>query len=105
MFTMKYRFAASVWILAAVSAAAAEEPTARVIQYHNYERALELTGRSPMHGDIRVVIGPQAGGRVLEMTVDGKSALYLDEREKQRQPGANGPLSAGRFDYGPELTV
>jgi hypothetical protein len=58
-----------------------------------------------MHGDIRVVVGLHAGGRVLEMTVDGKSALYLDEREKQWQPGTQGPLSAGRFDYGPELTV
>lgn len=51
------------------------------------------------------ILCPQAGGRVLEFTAAGKNALYLDEKEKSWQPGKPGPISAGRFDYGPELTV
>ena len=31
--------------------------------------------------------------------------MYLDEAEKNWQPGKPGPITAGRFDYGPELTV
>lgn len=90
--------AAIVWSFAVV--ASAEEPTARVIKYHNYDKAIELR-----HGDMRAVLCPQAGGRVLEFSVGGKQALYLDEKEKEWQPGAKTPISAGRFDYGPELTV
>src|SRR5262249_42467399 len=41
----------------------------------------------------------------LEFSVDGVDAMYLDEAEKNWQPGKSVSLSAGRFDYGPELTV
>lgn len=100
---MHKKAVALTMVLAAVSAVAAEDGV-KVIRYHNYD-AYELTGRSHINGAIRVVVGPQAGGRVLEMEVAGKQALYFDEREKEWQPGAKTPLSAGRFDYGPELTV
>lgn len=85
---------------AANSALLAVEPSVRVIRFHNYDKAIELR-----HGDMRAVLCPQAGGRVLEFSVGGKQALWLDEKEKDWQPGAKSPMSAGRFDYGPELTV
>lgn len=82
------------------SALQSAEPTARIIAFHGYSKAIELT-----LGNARAVLCPQAGGRVLEFSVDGKDAMWLDEQEKNWQPGKPGPSSAGRFDYGPELTV
>ena len=74
--------------------------TARVVTYHGYTKAIELK-----HGNARAVLCPQAGGRVLEFSVDGQNAMFLDDEKKNWQPGKPGPASAGRFDYGPELTV
>ncbi len=73
---------------------------ARVIAFHGYTQAIELK-----RGNARAVLTPQAGGRVLEFSVAGQDAMYLDEQEKNWQPGKPGSISAGRFDYGPELTV
>jgi hypothetical protein len=42
---------------------------------------------------------------VLEFSVNGTDAMYFDEAEKNWKPGKPRPASAGRFDYGPELTV
>lgn len=42
---------------------------------------------------------------MLEFSVDGRDAMFLDEQEKNWQPDKPGPITAGRFDYGPELTV
>jgi hypothetical protein len=78
----------------------AEEPTARTVTFHNYTQAVELT-----LGSTRAVVCPQAGGRVLSFAVDGIDAMYLDDAERDWRPGHPGPTSAGRFDYGPELTV
>ncbi len=84
----------------AAGTAPAEEPTARVVPFHGYARAVELK-----LGQTRAVLCPEAGGRVLEFSVDGADAMYLDPAEKNWRPGKPGPASAGRFDYGPELTV
>jgi hypothetical protein len=78
----------------------AEEPTARVVTFHGYAQAVEVK-----LGTTRAVLCPQAGGRVLEFSVAGADAMYLDDAEKNWRPGKPGPSSAGRFDYGPELTV
>src|SRR5262245_29460892 len=80
--------------------AAAEEPTAREVAFHGYTKAIELK-----LGKTRAVLCPQAGGRVLEFSVDGTDAMFFDDAEKKWQPGKPGPITAGRFDYGPELTV
>ncbi len=86
--------------------ASADEPRAndlvkaRVMAFHGYSKAIELK-----RGNARAVLCPQAGGRVLEFSVDGKDAMFLDEQEKNWQPDKPGPITAGRFDYGPELTV
>jgi len=74
--------------------------SAKVVPFHGYSKAIEL-----VRGKTRAVLCPQVGGRVLEFSVDGKDAMFLDEQEKGWQPGKPAPSSAGRFDYGPELTV
>jgi hypothetical protein len=89
---------ASAW--ASTQNAPAEEPAARVLASHGYSQAVELK-----LGKARAVLCPQAGGRVLEFSVGGTDAMYFDEAEKKWQPGKPGPITAGRFDYGPELTV
>jgi hypothetical protein len=78
----------------------AEEPAARVEPFHNYKKAVELK-----FGSARAVLCPEAGGRVLSFSIDGKDAMWLDDAEKKWEPGKPSPSSAGRFDYGPELTV
>ncbi|OWK43175.1 hypothetical protein [Fimbriiglobus ruber] len=83
-----------------IGIATAEEPTAREVTFHGYTKAVELK-----LGNTRTVLCPQAGGRVLEFSVGGADAMYLDDAEKQWQPGKAASISAGRFDYGPELTV
>ena len=88
---------ASGW---SVQTVADDSTAVRVVTYHGYTKAIELK-----HGNTRAVLCPQAGGRVLEFSVDGQNALFLDDEEKNWQPGKPGPASAGRFDYGPELTV
>lgn len=90
-------FSTMWWLVGNLSA---EEPSARVVPFHGYTQAIELK-----LGKTRAVLCPQAGGRVLEFSVDGVDAMYLDEAEKNWQPGKPGPITAGRFDYGPELTV
>src|SRR5580692_9620605 len=89
---------ATTWGVAGNSLA--EEPTAKVGAFHGYTQAIELK-----LGKTRAVLCPQAGGRVLEFSVDGTDAMYFDEAEKNWQQGKPGPITAGRFDYGPELTV
>src|SRR6187431_1669372 len=88
-----------VLIGAQIGTAGAEEPTAREVAFHGYTKAVEIK-----LGKTRAVLCPQAGGRVLEFSVGGNDAMYLDEAEKKWQPGKPGPITAGRFDYGPELT-
>jgi hypothetical protein len=42
---------------------------------------------------------------VLEFSVDGVDAMWLDDADKNWTPGKPPSSSAGRFDYGPELVV
>ncbi|MCE9564645.1 MAG: hypothetical protein K8U57_21640 [Planctomycetes bacterium] len=87
-------------VCGSIGNATAEEPTAQVVKFHGYTEAIELK-----LGKTRAVLCPQVGGRVLEFSVNGTDAMYFDEAEKNWQPGKPAPSSAGRFDYGPELTV
>jgi len=89
-----------VLLATGVASLRAEDPVARVAPFHNYKKAVELK-----FGDARAVLCPESGGRVLSFTVDGKESMWLDDAEKKWEPGKAGPSSAGRFDYGPELTV
>lgn len=73
---------------------------ARVISYHGYTKAVELKA-----GNARAVLCPEVGGRVIEFSLDGKNALRLDEQEGSPQAGKQPAVSAGRFDFGPEMTT
>ena len=79
-----------VLITGAIGVVDAEEPTARVVAFHGYTKAVELK-----LGKTRAVLCPQAGGRVLEFSVDGTDAMYLDEAEKNWKPGKPGPIIGG----------
>lgn len=78
----------------------AASPQAKVVEYHGYKRAVELT-----RADSRAVLCPEVGGRVLEFSVAGKNALWFDPVEAQWEPGKPPQASAGRIDFGPELTT
>lgn len=73
---------------------------AKVAPFHGFEQAIELKS-----GDARAVLCPQVGGRVLEFSVSGHDSMWLDPKEKEWKPGQPGAASAGRFDFGPELTT
>lgn len=87
-------------LLVFIGNVSAEEPTAKEVSFHGYTKAVELK-----LGKTRAILCPQAGGRVLEFSVADAHAMYLEDAEKKWQPGKAAPSSAGRFDYGPELTV
>jgi hypothetical protein len=86
---------------AAVTAYRGEESlTAKFTEYHGYKQAVEL-----QRGNVRAVLCPEVGGRPLEFSIDGKNCLYLDDQEGPRQPGKQPAVTAGRFDFGPEMTT
>ena len=93
-------------MLAAVMAASISQPLAaakpKKLRYLNYPNCIELS-----NGKTRVVLCPDAGGRVLVYEYQGTNALYVDEGEKNWKPGQGpkGNMSAGRFDIGPEKTI
>lgn len=76
-------------------------PAAETIRFLNYPKAIVLTNDTT-----RVVLCPDAGGRVLEYSLNGINALHLDEAETDWTPDAQKPMmSAGRFDIGPEQII
>lgn len=97
-------FSKSLWLSAMVIGLVhrieADEPAARVAPFHGYSQAIEI-----QQGKTRAILSPQAGGRVLVFSSEGQDAMFLEDQEKAWQPGKSGPITAGRFDYGPELTV
>jgi CubicO group peptidase (beta-lactamase class C family) len=78
----------------------AESSTVKFIEYHGYKQAVELKS-----GNVRAVLCPEVGGRPLEFSIDGKNCLYLDDQEGPRQAGRQPSVTAGRFDFGPEMTT
>jgi len=88
-----------------------ETPSAKFREYHGYKQAIELT-----RGNVRTVLCPEVGGRPLEFSINGKNALYLDDaegtltpalsqREREGKGGRQPAVTAGRFDFGPEMTT
>ena len=76
-------------------------PAAETLRFLNYPNTIVLTNETT-----RVVLCPDAGGRVLEYSLNGTNALHLDEAEADWTPNANKPMmSAGRFDIGPEQII
>ena len=88
--------------LVRVSAAENVEGVRRV-QVLNYADCVELFNDSTI-----VTLGHQTGGRVLRYALNGDEALYLDPREARwtpESPESFSPISAGRFDIGPENLI
>jgi CubicO group peptidase (beta-lactamase class C family) len=77
-----------------------DSPHAKFVEYHGYKQAVELT-----RGNVRAVLCPEVGGRPLEFSINGKNVLFLDDQEGQRQAGRQPAVTAGRFDFGPEMTT
>ena len=76
--------------------------TAKTISFFGYDDCILLQNDST-----KVILCPAAGGRVLEYSLNGKNALYLDQSEKGfiYEPGKRSGMSAGRFDIGPEKII
>jgi len=89
-----------LFVAAAVAQDPGAKPQARIAELRGYTKAIELTT-----GDVRAVLCPEAGGRVLEFSRGGKDAMWLDPEEAKQKPGQGERSSAGRFDFGPELTT
>ena len=75
---------------------------AETIRYVGYPDCIELKNETT-----RVVLCPEAGGRVLVYSLGGENALYLEEEDSGRDytPGQRAEMSAGRFDIGPEKII
>ncbi len=75
-----------------------------VLEYFGYPGCVRLDNGA----GTRVVLCPQAGGRVLEYSLDGVNALHLDPGQSgwRRAPGAPAvDPCGGRFDVGPERVI
>lgn len=79
----------------------------RIIETNQYTNCIEITNK-----EVRVVIEPNYGGRVLYYERSGKNVLFVDPREdgytsasKEEAPLKNLSPCAGRFDIGPEMTI
>lgn len=73
------------------------------VDFFGYSKCIQLE-----NANTRVVLCPQAGGRILEYAWKGQNALYLDPDQKGwvYEPGK--PMvnpCAGRFDIGPERII
>ncbi|MBP89227.1 MAG: hypothetical protein CMJ64_21345 [Planctomycetaceae bacterium] len=77
-------------------------PAAEELTYVGYPDCIELKNETT-----RVVLCPEAGGRVLVYAMNGENSLYLEEEEagKLYVPGTTASMSAGRFDIGPEKII
>ncbi len=84
------------------AALATDAEGTRRVTVLNYSDCIQLENETT-----RVVLGHHRGGRVLRYEHQGKESLYLDPAEGQWEPGSNQriPVSAGRFDIGPEQVI
>jgi len=76
-----------------------ESETAKLTKVGGQFLCVELT-----QGEAKAVLSP-IGGRVLEFTAHGHNAMYLDPAEREADGNKTPPMTAGRFDFGPELTT
>ncbi len=101
VFTVIVAFSMSV--CGPINLAAADYPGASVISFHGYSDCILL------ENDVsRAVLCPRAGGRVLEFSLNGKNALYLNPEDAGWEDASGTKsfgLSAGRFDIGPERVI
>lgn len=98
-------FVAIAWLLGIGFTSAAHGQSSRLripknVEFHGHQSAVELNA-----GPAKVYLAPGSGGRVLQFTFGNRKALYLDDADGHPEPGKPAMMSAGRFDYGPELVV
>lgn len=70
---------------------------------HGYSGCIRLSNKNTV-----VILEPNCGGRVLEYSLNGKNALFIDTEQDgwTYTPGKKGfDPSGGRFDIGPETTA
>ena len=78
----------------------------RLIDLRGYKDCIEIT-----HGDSRVVIEPNCGGRILCYEYKGINVLYINPAddgyllESGKSPAGPSSPCAGRCDIGPEMTT
>ena len=88
---------------AILSSAQADDlpPGTGYVDFFGYEDCVKLENESA-----RVILCHQAGGRVLEYSLSGKNAIYLDPQAAGTPSSENGSgMTGGRFDIGPEQVV
>jgi hypothetical protein len=94
---------AQINLQAADAADATRFPGVRRVDFFGYTDCILLENEST-----RVVLCHQAGGRVLEYSLHGKNAIWLDPSQQGwvLAPGAaKVDLCGGRFDIGPEMII
>jgi len=75
----------------------------RKVKVLNYPDCLEL-----YNAHTSAILGHHVGGRVLQYSLNGREALYLDPKEalwQEKHSPDNPTVSAGRFDIGPEYLI
>lgn len=86
------------------AANARDYPGTRKVDYFGYRDCVELKNENT-----RVVLGHHAGGRVLEYSLNGVNAIWLNPKEAGRitdiAKNTTGGSSGGRFDIGPEYII
>lgn len=99
---MKPLFVFLVLGLIAISTHGAEHDGTSRVRILNYTNCIQLENDTT-----RVVLGHHRGGRVLVYAYQGHNTLYLDPEEGNWKPGSKDrlPVSAGRFDIGPEKII
>jgi hypothetical protein len=73
------------------------------IASHGYSGCIQLE-----NGNVRVILEPNCGGRVLEYSWKGQNALYVDPKQDGMVYTPGKPIqdpSGGRCDIGPETTI
>jgi len=73
------------------------------INYAGYKNCIYLENK-----DVRVVLSPHCGGRILEYSLKGKNSIYLDPKQDgwiyKEGERCIDPYG-GRFDIGPEMVI
>lgn len=100
--SMKY-LALSIILLLSVAFTIENNEGASVIKYRGYNSCIELK-----NNNVRVVLCPELGGRILGYELNGKNVLYqnpeMDGKINEQKVVLRNP-DGGRFDIGPEHIV
>jgi len=73
------------------------------VSSHGYSNCVQL-----FNNTTKVILEPNCGGRVLEYSLNGKNALYIDPEQDGWTYTAGGKIidpTGGRFDIGPEQII